>query len=252
MAAQRRHRGRRRSRGRFGFLYALLSVLLIAAALLVGSMVFFRVDSILVEGQERYSAEEVIAAAQVERGDNLFRLHPARVAQRIQAALPYVREVSVRPAPPDTLVITVRESRAAVSLWSGESWFLMDARGKLVEQGGEALRSKAAPVSGLTPLIPSAGSFLEVEKSERSRLDALVGLLTALEQHELLEKLDSVDLRASNTVSFGFADRFTVEVPLSCDFDYKIQALAYVMEHLEENETGLIDLTRTDPHFIPN
>ena len=43
MAARKNNRGRRRNRGRFGFLYVLLSFILIVAAILVGSMVFFRV-----------------------------------------------------------------------------------------------------------------------------------------------------------------------------------------------------------------
>ena len=67
MAARRNRRGRRRNRGRFGFLYKLLSFLLIFAAILVGCVVFFRVDNIEVEGNSRYSAGQIIEAAEVEK-----------------------------------------------------------------------------------------------------------------------------------------------------------------------------------------
>lgn len=43
MAARRNRHGRRRNRGRFGFLYKLLSFLLIFAAILAGCVAFFRV-----------------------------------------------------------------------------------------------------------------------------------------------------------------------------------------------------------------
>ena len=55
MAARRNNRGRRRNRGRFSFLYVLLSFLLILAALVVGSVVFFRVGTIEVSGNQHYS-----------------------------------------------------------------------------------------------------------------------------------------------------------------------------------------------------
>ena len=253
MAARRNNRGRRRNRGRFGFLYVLLSFLLIVAALVAGSVVFFRADRITVLGQQRYTAEEIISAAQVDTGDNLFRISASRTARKIMTALPYIRSASVSPAFPNELVITVTESRAAASIQGDGGWFLLDARGKLVELGDELLRSKAAPVTGLTPLTPTVGTLLAVAGEEQTKLDALTGLLTALEEHELLSELTSVDLSASNTVCFGFAGRFTVKMPLSCDFDYKARALEYVISQLEENETGLIDLTRSDRNsFIPS
>lgn len=252
MAARKNNRGRRRNRGRFGFLYVLLSFLLIIAALVAGSVVFFRVDDISVSGQVRYTQEEIIAAAQVQKGDNLFCISPPRTAQRITAALPYVRDVSIRHDLPDGLVILITESQAAASIQGPDGWFLLDARGKLVELGPELFKSKAAPVTGITPLTPTVGTPLAVAQEEQAKLDALTGLLTALEAHDMLDDLTSVDLTASNTVSFGFAGRFTAKVPVSCDFDYKVRSLEYVVGELEENETGLIDLTMSDEtHFIP-
>ena len=82
MAARRNRRRRRRDRGRFGVLYKLLSILLIFAAILVGCIIFFRVNTMVVTGNSRYTQEEIIAAAGVEPGDNLFTLnkyHPSPV-----------------------------------------------------------------------------------------------------------------------------------------------------------------------------
>lgn len=253
MAARKNNRGRRRNRGRFGFLYVLLSFLLIIAALVAGSVVFFRVDTVTVSGQQRYTADEIIEAAQVEQGENLFRVNPPRTAQKIMDALPYVRSASIQHDLPDSLNILITESEPAASIRTESGWFLLDARGKLLELGDELMKSKAAPVTGLTPLSPVVGTPLAVAEEENVKLEALKGLLTALEDHSLLSELTSLDLTASSTVSFGFAGRFTARMPMSCDFDYKVRALEYVMGQLEENETGLIDLTMSDEtHFIPD
>ena len=67
-----RHNRRRRRRGRFSFLYKLLSVVLIVCAIVAGSVIFFRVEEITVSGSTVYSSDEIIAASEVAVGDNLF------------------------------------------------------------------------------------------------------------------------------------------------------------------------------------
>lgn len=62
MAARRRHSNRRRRRGSFGFLYRLLSVLVICGVIVVALTLFFRVDTVVVTGTQRYTQQEVIDA----------------------------------------------------------------------------------------------------------------------------------------------------------------------------------------------
>lgn len=251
MAARKTHRGRRR-RGRFGFLYVVLSFVLILCALVVGSVVFFRADTITVEGNDRYTREEIIAAAQVESGQNLFGINRRGTVERILDTLPYIRKVNIRRDLPDELVITVTETRAAAFLTSPEGTFLLDARGKVVEQVS-APPTSVPEVTGLAPVAPVVGFRLSVEESAQTRLDGLTALLTALEEREMLAGLRGVDLTSSSEISFAYTDRFTVRLPVTCDCDYKLRTLEFVMDSLAENETGLIDLTRSDEaHFIPN
>lgn len=247
--ARKTHRGRR-NRGRFGFLYVVLSFLLIAICIIVGSVVFFRANTITVVGNDRYTAAEIIDAAQVEEGQNLFRINRPTTYQQILDTLPYIRSVNIRRDFPDELVITVTETRAAAFLSCTEGTFLLDARGKVLEQ---VVAPPSLPeITGLSPLPPVIGTLLPVESHQQARLEGLAGLLTALEEQNSTGNLLYVDLSSSSDLVFGYTDRFTVLMPLTCDHAYKVQALNYVLQQLAENETGLIDLTRSnETHFIP-
>ena len=122
MAQERRHKSRsRRRRGRFGFFYKLLSVLLVAAALTTACVVFFRVNNITVIGNSRYTVQEVIEASGIQQGDNLITLSPSRVAARIRLRLPYVSSVSIRRALPDTVVLEIEDAcrRSGHLGWKG-------------------------------------------------------------------------------------------------------------------------------------
>ena len=132
--ARRRHSNRRRRRGSFGFLYKVLSILLVCTVIVVALTLFFRVNLILVDGEQRYTEEEVRKATQVAEGDNLFLLNKYAVANNILSALPYVEEIRINRKLPDTLVVEVRECGEPLAIvQDGYAWLFSPA-GKIVDQ----------------------------------------------------------------------------------------------------------------------
>ena len=122
--ARRRHSNRRRRRGNFGFLYKLLSVFLICGCLVAAITLFFRVDTVVITGEKRYTVAEIREVSGVKDGDNLFLLNKYQVIRNIAEALPYVEleETRVQRKLPDTLLIEIKE-------WTGRSgWSAPAAR----------------------------------------------------------------------------------------------------------------------------
>ena len=179
MARQRRHPPRRRRRGRFRGLYKLLSVLLVAAAVVLACVVFFRVNSVEVTGNARYTAAEVIKASGIQMGDNLIALPRSRVSASICAQLPYVESVSIRKALPDGVVLSVTERVAAASVESAEGRWLVSAQGKLLEKdkgGVDVIR-----ITGLTAAGPYAGGMIQAAEGEEATLRYVGELLAELD-----------------------------------------------------------------------
>ena len=139
-ARKRRNRQRRRRRGRFGFLYKLLSFLIIFAAILAGCVAFFRVNRVVVSGNGRYSEADIIAASQVELGDNLLLVNRPQTASSIMSRLPYVETVAPVRRLPDTVELHITESTAVAVIRAEGSYWLLSAGGKLLEQGDVSLR----------------------------------------------------------------------------------------------------------------
>jgi len=67
----------------------------------------FRVNKIVVSGQERYTAEQIQEASKVQIGDNLFMLNRHDLAGRIVEKLPYIETLHINRKFPSTLVIEV-------------------------------------------------------------------------------------------------------------------------------------------------
>lgn len=241
--AARNSRGRRR-RGRFGFLYKVLCVLLILAAIVGGCIVFFRVENIEITGSTVYSDEEIIAAAGIELGDNLMLVNWVQSGRKIVNQLPYISEVNPRPSLPDTLILNVTEC-TPVGILKGEegTWWVMDSKCRLLEEGGNELTQKYPKITGLTALVPSVGKSLAVSVEESTKLDSLKQILNALEGRNMLGNVQSINMSGGSEIHLSYEERFDVRLPMySDDFAHLIYILEQASAKLDAGQTGTIDL----------
>lgn len=253
MAARRSNKRKRRNRGRFGFLYKVLSLIIILVVVAAGCAIFFRVNKIEVVGESKYTAEQIIAASGIEPGDNLFLLPQFSSAKQILTELPYVDAVNPRWVLPDKVVITVTECTPAAVVQGGGSWWIIDAKGKLLEEVSSGQQRDLATVTGITALLPTAGTKLAVESEFKVKLQSLKELMQALDGRGMLSKVTSFDLSGSGNILMGYDGRFTVKLPLTMEaggFANRVLALERTLEQLQPNESGDIDLTRDDKIYF--
>lgn len=269
MASARNNRRHRRSRGRFGILFKFLCVLTLVVAVTMGATVFFRVETVAVSGNSRYTEEEVVAATGIQVDDNLFHMNKYQISQQVLQALPYVKELTIRRSLPSTIVITVTEWDAVAQLAAppagtvvsgtegenppevaDEAW-LISVGGKLLEPA--PANSGKPVVSGLTPLMPKAGTKVAVPQEEQSKLDGLLSLLANLEELGMMEGVSDIEL-TDTQVRLRYLDRFQVKLPLNGDFSYQLRVLEKGVEETTrrhgEQSTGTMDLTQRDYELV--
>ena len=241
--ARRRH-SNRRHRGGFSVLYKLLSILIICTAIIVALTLFFRVDTIVVSGQERYTSQEIQDATGIAQGDNLFLLNKYDVAQNIVKALPYVEEIRISRKLPDTLLIEVRECGTPLALVQDGSAWLISPGGKIVEQKSAAEVGDSGIIDGCKLLAPSVGTPLALATEYADQQTSLLELLAALEDAGMLKQVDAIHLDDAGKVIMDYAGRFTVEMPYNADYAMKLKALRLSLESgkIQDNMTGTFDL----------
>ncbi|MBP3486412.1 MAG: FtsQ-type POTRA domain-containing protein [Oscillospiraceae bacterium] len=276
MASARNNRRRRRGRGRLGPLFKLLCVLAVIVALTMGATVFFQVETVVVSGNSRYTEEVVVRATGIQVGDNLYRMNKNQIADKVLRELPYTRDLRIRRSLPSTIIITMTEWEAVarvkappagtqVSAAAAESAPEGDGSSQenapevasedwLISVGGKLLEpapadSTAIEVSGVTPLMPRAGTMLALPQEEQTKYDALLVLLAALEERGMMGAVESIRLESTQVV-MGYLGRFQVKMPLNSDFDYKLRALEAAVAETEkalgDQTSGTFDLTQEE------
>lgn len=246
----RRH-GRGRRGRRFGVLYKLLTLVVVCAAAVLALTLFFKVESVEVTGNSRYSAQEIQDACGVQLGDNLYLLSKPDMVQRLHQRLPYIDEVRITRSLPNTLRVQVTEFTTVYAVEQEGTVWLLTSGGKIVETAAE--RGDTPIIDGCELLAPSLSGDVSFALELQNRQESLFALLTALESAELTEGVRAIHLGDPTVLTMDYTERFSVEMPYSADYPRLLRYLTLVIEELETNLTGVIDLTRDgEPHFRPN
>ena len=246
----RRH-GRGRRGRRFGVLYKLLTLVVVCAAAVLALTLFFKVESVEVTGNSRYSAQEIQDACGVSLGDNLYLLSKPDMVQRLHQQLPYIDEVRITRSLPNTLRVQVTEFTTVYAVEQEGTVWLLTSGGKIVETAAE--RGDVPLIDGCELLAPSLSGDVSFALELQNRQESLFALLTALESAELTGDVRAIHLGDPTVLSMDYTERFTVEMPYGADYPRLLRYLTLVIEELETNLTGVIDLTRDgEPHFRPN
>ena len=258
-------------RGRF--VWKLVSMAAVVAAVFFALSVFFRVDTITVAGTDKYTPWMVRQAAGVEPGDALLGIGKARVASRIVSKLPYVDEVKVAVRLPGTVEIQITELQVTYSIEDENgSWWLISASGRAVEQ---VTMEKALGYTGVTGLVirvpqpgeaisaipgrivdPGEGTSVTLDQDQADeQLDTLIAVMTALEKNRIIGKVAWINVTDLSDIRLEYPHLLTVRLGKPERMDYKISYLAAAVEQLSDSQSGELDLSfmyREDAIFTPS
>ena len=237
--SSKRHR---RNRRRFSAVFRLLFFGAVAAAVVLGCTVFFRVEDVVVSGNVRYTQEDIRQASGIQQGDNLFLLNKFSIQSSLEEKLPYIQEASIRRVLPDKILVEVTEWEAVAQIQDqAGNWWLLSYGGKLLEMGQ---RDGAMEISGLTPLAPSAGQMMAVSQEEQAKLTALKSLMETLYQRDTISLTSTIKITDGGVIWMRYDGRFDVKLMLSSDFNYRLKALETVVAEQEPGASGVMDLTQ--------
>ncbi len=93
---------------------------------------FFHISEVYCEGNNRIAREEILEAAQVQAGKNIFLQRISEIRKRV-AAVPMVEKVHVNRVFPNKIRILVTECVPAACIYTDHRFAVLDLSGKVLE-----------------------------------------------------------------------------------------------------------------------
>lgn len=219
---KRRKRG---SRGKNYFFYYLIAIILAVIVLIVlANTVLFRCSSIVVTGNSRYTAEQIISPSGLTTGQNLLHIDTKDAENKISAALAYVDSVSVKRSLPTKIVIDITEA---------EKWFLISDNGvtgavsrlgRIIEIG----TSDELPlVTGYEPAEITPGADLESVEAGKNGIPSAI--LEKAEQYGITD-IVQIDVTDRFDIIVECGNNITLQLGGISDIDGKLSRAAATME----------------------
>jgi hypothetical protein len=248
---------------------AAAMAVLIAAGIWFSVTVLFKIDKFDLQGESRYTAEEIAGVFGHGPGDNMYGFSAANAQIRIEALLPYVEQVVIRRRLPSTLVFWVTEAVETFCLPRQGAFAVLSGRMKVLRIAAEEpvglLRIEG--LSGLAvevgrplaleegvvqPPGPDASNSVSAESESRAAEDtpgaaesfeALAPLLESLAQAGFAE-VSFVDVGDVLNLKFGWQGRVTVLLGPKSGLGEKLNAAQKLLrDEIGPDETGTLDMS---------
>ncbi len=217
-------------------LWLFMLCLILVGALVVSAYTFlFPVKTLSVEGNSRYTTEEIISASGIQTGDNLLALDPEEIENNIRLSCPYIHKVALQRKLPTRAVLTITEGTPVLSFLVGSEYYLVNDRYELMEINVQPMGG--AVVHGFTVSSNGVGKAVSVEPNQlKTVLDTLVSELSK----QGVTQITQMDLRDTNDIRLLFADRHIWELGSMEKLSYKIEFGAQISK--QETGTGIVNL----------
>ena len=229
----RRKRRRKRNRALY---YILALIVILAAGAILSTTVFFQIETITVEGTQRYTAQQLADYGGVQVGDNLFRINLDQIEQQAVEGCTTLDSIQVRRSLPNTLVFICQEAEAKYGVIHENQIYILSSAGRIIDiiqrldNYPDLILLSGPDVSGL-----QMGDFLEQ--------DSFTSLTTALSAAEAAGIGDIYGAAIDGVeVSLNYQDRVTIQLGNVLELEYKFSLVNEVLFHrIGSSEVGTLD-----------
>lgn len=235
-------------RERRGLILAFLGAMLVTA--LIGLYFLLIVDTIKVGGNNTLEKGEVLTIAGLNPGEHLWFADVGGAKARLLAD-PMIKDATVKRIYPDTISIVITERRPAAAVLSGGTVAIIDAEGCVIEISAQ-VPENMVEVYGVSSSGFTAGQDLSKDSSFNA--DALLEILTALSDQDILGIIDYIDMSQPLRIEMSTVYGMHVNVGQAENISEKLSNLPAVISKVMEMgyQGGTVDLAVLgDPVYTP-
>lgn len=208
----------------------VLSVLIVGMLVLFVGMQYYRVDEIIVEGNEQYTKDEIINLVMTDSLDSYSLLFKWRIDQNKMEEIPFVDEIEVTVESPKKVKIKVYEKTVVGYVEHLGYYLYFDKDGTVVESSTEQLEG-VPMVSGIPLDTIVLYKPLPVENDEIFK--SLLNLTQLMEKYDVQPDNIRFNNELEITLYFGEAKVLLGEKNPSDDKIFKLSKLLPELDGLE-------------------
>jgi len=227
----------------------IMFLALICVALILISPLF-NIKTVFVKGNNYIGSEEVLSAAAIKRGKNIFRVDTKTASEAVRK-LNRVSECRIERTLPGKVTINVKEQTEVgyIKVKSGYAGIDENGRVLIVTKNNEM---KCPLIKGLKISNPEKDDFIKSDdKQAKIKSDLLFRMLTEIKNRGIVADMSDIDITDTDniklTMTSGTIVNFGKDGQDNKDkIEYKVAFLDAIMKKDYPKNGGIIELSDTD------
>ncbi len=214
---------------------AVTALLLISIA--AACFFIFRIKEVSASGSDKYTSEQLAAAAGIGKNSNLLLTSKGKIISSIRSAYPSLDLVTVKKILPDKLQIEVTDSEELYYIELGSDYFTVTDELRVTSQNSSVPNGTVELRSGGV-VSAVVGEFIVFDRD--TTYNYLKDLLNTVRSHKISEHIVRVDMSEKFNIRLKYEDRFIIEIGDAENADAKLTLAEAYIAALKETDRGVI------------
>ncbi len=227
------------------------AVVLVFATCFVGLsvivMLFFKVEDVEISGNVMYATEDILESAGIVPGTNFLALRSHNIIKSVKKDYPGIRDVKIIRKLPSTVELQITESTPVMYITVGEFFYTLDENLVVLEKIDDF--DEIQMLGLIRVYLPEVASCISGEyivSRDADVAEMLKRLYRELLAAELPYEIKEIDFIDKFDIKFILDVKYTVKLGSIIDCNIKLEFLRGILEELDEDDVGTIDLSDGD------
>ncbi len=245
---------RRRRHRNYIIYYILLGTIMTIVCITLSLTVFFNIAKLNPSGSSVYSSEEILAAVNARKGDNLIRLNVGKLESQALETLTSAESVEIKRHFPDQLDIVVTDGEPVLQVSFGGMFYQFTESGRLIGVT-ETAAVDGQVVVGPDPTGLEVGEYMSQLETEQQESFSIWRTIRDELYNYSIQDISAMELSDPMQLRIYYQNRIEINFGTLTDMDIKtatLKSILYDSGAVGVDETGVIDITNPDRVYFNN
>lgn len=232
---------RKRRRKNYALYYMLLFFIVAITGVTLSFTVFFKIDTIDVEGAVGITDEQIIETAAIKMGTNLLQMPTGSMEKAILDAYVTIESVKVKRHFPNRLDVLVKMADPEGVFLYNQQCYTVSTERRILHIGDAPITDNLPRIVGVDLKDIKAGDTLTDKK--KYCLDEIDAIFEAIEENKL-ENVSYIDLNNPLEINLHIGDSYLIQVGGRLELNYKLHCAKTLLDaKISEDEKGIINVS---------
>ncbi len=238
--------------------YLVLFVAIFAVAVAVCFLVFFKINTIKIEGTAGYTEEEILTALDIKEGSNLYSFDVEDKESNLVHALPYINGVTIERKLPSTIIVHIKECMPSMYVNLEGDYYLLTDSMQILEHTTDITKLQGLMRVDMKPETVSRCIVGErLQFSDKRTGDVIKEAYSTVVKLEMEKRVLSIDANNRFSIYLTIDKDYKVYMGDIGEFETKLAFAKGIVEKLGtiqgETSAGTIDVSEINKGvFRPN